>query len=149
MSKPFTPEHFSAFVNPAARVADFATRYSPLIDDQSLQFIQDRVTTMGLTFSPDEISLIASLNTTEKIQMFMDRELVYNNDHDVKATEETAFLPRQVLQSGSAHCFEGGIFAYTVAYLHGYDPRMVLLESTQDVHHNVVIYQDRVTRNYG
>ena len=57
--------------------------------------------------------------------------------------------PRQVLRTAHAHCFEGAVFAYAVNYLHGHNPRWVLLEATQDPDHNLIVLQAPQTGLYG
>lgn len=57
--------------------------------------------------------------------------------------------PLKVLQTAHAHCFEGALFAYAVNYLHGHNPRWVLLEASQDPDHNLIVFQDPRTGLYG
>jgi hypothetical protein len=48
-----------------------------------------------------------------------------------------------------AHCFEGAMFAYAVNHLHGHEPRLVMLEASQDADHNLVVCRDPATGLYG
>jgi hypothetical protein len=57
--------------------------------------------------------------------------------------------PRLVLRTGMAHCFEGATFAYAVNFLHGREPRLVMLEASQDADHNLIVCRDPVTGLYG
>ncbi|GMU63564.1 MAG: hypothetical protein AMXMBFR34_53270 [Myxococcaceae bacterium] len=46
-------------------------------------------------------------------------------------------------------CFEGAMFAYAVNTLQGHEPRLVLLEASQDSDHNLVVWRDAGTGLYG
>jgi hypothetical protein len=108
-----------------------------------------RVRELSLTFTEDELVLLAALDTPARVQEFLNTQVYYNNDHASPDMEETAIPPRLVLQTGLAHCFEGALFAYAVNYLHGHNPRLVLLEASQDSDHNLVIFQDPHTGLHG
>ena len=57
--------------------------------------------------------------------------------------------PRLVLRTGMAHCFEGAMFAYAVNFLHGHEPRLLMLEASQDADHNLVVCRDPRTGLWG
>ena len=57
--------------------------------------------------------------------------------------------PRLVLRTGVAHCFEGAMFAYAVNFLHGHEPRLVMLEASQDADHNLIVCRDPSTGLFG
>jgi hypothetical protein len=101
------------------------------------------------TFEGEELIVLAGLDTPAKLQEFLDTRIYYNDDHISSEQDETAMPPRRILQTGVAHCFEGALFAYAVNFLHGHDPRFVLLETVQDIEHNLVVVQDAQTRLYG
>ena len=89
------------------------------------------------TLSPGMHKLLRRLSTPEKIQRYLD-DLPYNKEK----SGETCRSPRLVMEYNTAHCFEGAMFAYAVNTLHGHEPRLVLLEASQDSDHNLVVYRD-------
>ena len=115
----------------------------------SLRRVQTRVRELGLEFTDEDVLIIAALDNPRRVQWFLDNEVYYNNDHGDIETEETSFSPRTVLRTGMAHCFEGAMFAYAVNYLHGFEPRWMLLEGTRDVDHNLVVYQEHHAFRWG
>ena len=108
--------------------ADFSRKVDHF---KHLEFVK-RVQELGLAFTDDEFIVIASLDHPDKVQKFLNKQIFYNDDHDTDEAVETAFSPRTMLREGKAHCFEGMLFAYMVNYLHGYNPKMVLLEASLD-----------------
>ena len=149
MSKPKPPDGVLPHRSPESQVKIFADLYHGKIDPTAYAHIQNRARKLGLRFTEDELLVMAALDTPVKVQHFMDTQIYYNDDHISVEQEETALPPRLVLQTGIAHCFEGALFAYTVNYLHGHEPRFFLLESIQDTEHNVVVWQDPQTKRYG
>jgi hypothetical protein len=149
MSKPETPDQPVLQLEPAEQVKYFAELYRPYVDPKRLKQFQELTTKEGLVFEADESTILAALDTPEKVQHFLNTHIYYNNDHATPETEETAMSPRRVIQTARAHCFEGAMFAYAVNYLHGHSPRLVLLEASQDSEHNLVLYQDPKTRLLG
>ena len=139
MSKPGQPPFD---LDPARQVASLLEVYRPSIHSQTVDRLASRVRELGLTFTADELCLLAALETPERVQEFLNTQVYYNNDHAHPDQEETAMSPRQVLQTARAHCFEGALFAYAVNYLHGHNPRLVLLEASQDSEHNLVLFTD-------
>ena len=127
----------------------FADAYRDAIDPASHARVGARARELDLRFSDDELRVIAALDTPDKVQDFLDTEIFYNYDHISVEQEETAQSPRRVLHTGMAHCFEGALFAYAINFLHGHAPRFALLETTQDVEHNLVVYRDPRTGLYG
>lgn len=148
MSKPIPPEG-SPRVAPEARLADFAGRYLSATSAEARERFAARAEELGLRFEADEVSVLAALDTPAKVQSFLNEELYYNDDHASEDQEETAAPPRLVLRTGMAHCFEGAMFAYAVNHLHGHEPRLVMLEASQDADHNLVVCRDRATGLYG
>jgi hypothetical protein len=148
MSKPIPPEGIPR-LPPAARLRELAAPYRGAVDREGLRRFRERCRDLGLLFEPAEIKIFAALDTPGKIQEFLNTRLYYNDDHASVDQEETAMPPRRVLRTGAAHCFEGAMFAYAVNFLHGHDPRLVMLEASQDADHNLVVCRDRSTGLYG
>jgi|GEM_PF-404092 len=142
-------------ISPEAQIAYYVKRVASRVHPASLARLQARVRELHLDFSDDEILILAALDNPRRVQWFLDHEVYYNNDHPYSEEqltaeeEETAFAPRTVLRKGRAHCFEGALFAYTANYLHGFEPRWMLLEGTRDVDHNLVVYQDKHAVRWG
>jgi hypothetical protein len=134
---------------PQEQIAYYVKRAASRVHPASLEKIQTRVRELNLDFDSDEIFILAALDNPRRVQWFLDNEVYYNNDHAFDDQEETSLPPRMVLRTGMAHCFEGALFAYTVNYLHGFEPRWMLLEGTRDVDHNLVVYQDKHAVRWG
>lgn len=136
-------------LTPQAQIAYYVKRVAARVHPVSLERIQTRVRELQLDFSADEIFILAALDNPRRVQWFLNHEVYYNNDHAFEEQEETSLAPRMVLQTGMAHCFEGALLAYTINYLHGFEPRWLLLEGTRDVDHNLVVYQDKHAVRWG
>ncbi|CAG0946698.1 hypothetical protein ANRL1_03191 [Anaerolineae bacterium] len=149
MSKPILPDESLPRREPAAQVKFFADFYRRATNPVAIAWFRARVRDLSLHFSDDELTVLAALDTPDKVQEFLNTQIYYNNDHASVELEETAMPPRRVLQTGIAHCFEGALFAYAVNFLHGHDPRLVLLEACQDSEHNLVVCQDPRTGLFG
>ncbi len=145
LSPSFTPPHLT----PEQQLAYFVQRVRAQIHPASLEKIQTRVRELNLDFSNDEILILAALDNPRRVQWFLDNEIYYNNDHATIEQEETSMSPRRVLRTGMAHCFEGALFAFAVNFLHGFEPRWMLLEGSRDVDHNLVLYQDKHAMRWG
>ena len=149
MSRLATPNQPRIARAPEQQVKYFVDLYRDSINPDSLAKLESRAGQLQLPFTHYELLVIAALDTPDKVQAFLDAQLYYNDDHISVEQEETAMPPRRVLQTGMAHCFEGALFAYAVNYLHGYGPRFMLLETTQDIEHNLIVWQDSQTKFYG
>lgn len=149
MSRLATPNQPRVVRYPEEQVKYFADLYRDSINPTLLANLQARVENLELRFTNSELLVLGALDTPDKVQIFLDTQLYYNDDHISVEQDETAFSPRRVLQTGMAHCFEGALFAYTVNYLHGHHPCFMLLETTQDIEHNLVVWQDPRTQLYG
>jgi len=147
MSKPGQAP--AALPDPFEQVRFFADLYRDSADPATLARLTARVRESGLAFTPDELVILAALDTPARVQEFLNTQIYYNNDHASPDVEETARPPRLVLQTARAHCFEGAMFAYAVNHLHGHNPQLMLLEASQDSEHNLVLYQDPQTGLYG
>lgn len=141
--EPVTP------LEPEKQLETFANHYRNRINVNSLSRFRAAVDECGLHFAPDELTILAALDTPAKVQEFLNTQIWYNNDHSSAELEETAMPPRLVLRTAIAHCFEGATFAYAVNFLHGHKPKWSLLEAYQDSEHNLVIMQDEATGLYG
>jgi hypothetical protein len=148
MSKPF-PGAAPPIPDPREQMQYLLARYGDGVRPSAFAQLKRRTQELGLAFDDDELHVLASLDTPDRVQDFLDRELHYNNDHASVEQDETAMPPRQVLRTGMAHCFEGAMFAYAVNYLHGFAPQLCLLESIQDSEHNLVIVRDHHGGWYG
>ncbi len=148
MSKPIPKEGIPPLA-PEERLRSFASAYRGAVGPEARARFEARCRDLGLNFSEDEITVLAALETPDKVQEFLNTELYYNDDHASVDQEETAAPPRLVLRTGMAHCFEGAMFAYAVNYLHGHEPRLVMLEASQDADHNLVVCRAPGTGLFG
>ncbi len=148
MSKPVPPEGIVRRSR-EEQVRYFAALYERSVNPVQRAWFEARSGGLGLSFSADEATVLAALDTPVKVQDFLDNELYYNDDHASVEQDETATPPRGVLGTGMAHCFEGAMFAYAVNFLHGHKPSLVLLEASQDADHNLVVCRDPRTKLYG
>jgi hypothetical protein len=135
--------------DPEEQIKAFACANRDAVDPATLARLTARVRELGLTFTDDELLILAALDTPARVQAFLNTQIYYNNDHASPDLEETAMPPRMVLRTARAHCFEGALFAYATNYLHGHAPRLMLLEASQDSEHNLVLYRDPQTGRYG
>ncbi len=142
MSKPLPANGPAPQLAPDEQIAQFAALYRRAVNPVALAWFSARVRNLGLRFSDDELVILAALNTPARVQDFLDAQIYYNYDHSAPDQEETCHPPRRVLQTAHAHCFEGALFAYAVNYLHSHNPRMVLLEASQDSEHNLVLFEE-------
>ena len=149
MSKPEIVGEPRATRTPAEQVNYFADLLHERVSPVSLARLASRAQELHLQFSENELLIFAALATPDRVQEFLNTQIYYNNDHAYPGQQETVNSPRGVLLAGAAHCFEGALFAYAVNYLHGHSPQMVLLESTEDSDHNLIVYRDPQTQLYG
>jgi hypothetical protein len=148
VSKPI-PKEGIVRLSPEEKLREFAGLYRGSVSPEAARLFASRCDTLGLRFTDDEFAGLAALDTPAKLQDFLNAELYYNDDHASVEQEETAMPPRLVLRTGMAHCFEGAMFAYAVNFLHGHEPRLVMLEASQDADHNIVAWRDPGTGLYG
>jgi hypothetical protein len=148
MSKPIPPEGIERRTA-EEQVRFFAGQSRRAVNPAQRAWFGARCAGLGLHFPDDELTVLAALDTPGKVQVFLDTQLYYNDDHASVDQEETAMPPRRVLQTGLAHCFEGAMFAFAVNFLHGHDPCLVLLEASQDADHNLVVVRDKETKLFG
>jgi hypothetical protein len=148
MSKPIPPEGI-VHLPPGEQLKAFADPVRGSLGPEAIGRFAARCRALGLGLDGDELAILAALDTPGKVQDFLDTRLYYNDDHASVEQDETAMPPRLVLRTGMAHCFEGALFAYAVNVLHGHEPRLVMLEASQDADHNLVVCRDAATGLYG
>ncbi len=88
-----------------------------------------------LRYTKDEIAVIRSCDTPEKVQEFL-LGMPYNFDEP----DETWRSFRGVMRGRTAHCFEGAVFAAAVLAEHGYPPLLMCMEAS-DIDHNIFVYR--------
>lgn len=92
-----------------------------------------------MAWNNDEIKLLKSLDSTVKIQDFLD-SVEYNPKYECRS-------PRYVIKTRSAHCFEGALFAASVLSIHGHKPLIVDMKSWNDDDHVIAVF--RVDNHWG
>lgn len=85
-------------------------------------------------FTRSELAVLGKLSTPEKIQRFLDEEVLY--DHSVSCRS-----PRRVLRERRGHCVEGALLATTALRLHGHPPLILDLEAERDDDHVLTIFR--------
>jgi hypothetical protein len=88
-------------------------------------------------FTPRQRSILRRLDTPEKIQCYLDRQIPYNTEPD----GETCRSPKRVLRDHLAHCLEGAMFAAAALRAHGAPPLLLDLASVRDDDHVIAIYR--------
>jgi hypothetical protein len=86
------------------------------------------------TFSREERAILARLSTPHKIQDFL-LGLPYSADERYRC-------PRAVLRDGTAHCFDGSLFAAAALRFIGFRPLIVdMLPNKRDDDHLLAVYK--------
>jgi len=80
-----------------------------------------------------ESRLFARLNSPTKIQDYIN-SLPFNHER----RGETYMSPRRMIAAGTAHCFEGALFAAAALIYHGRKPLLLDLRTTNDDQDHVV-----------
>ncbi len=89
--------------------------------------------------SPLERKIFSSLSSPIKVQDYLEK--VPTN---FELTCETNHSPRQVLEFGMAHCFEGAVFAAAVLAYHGHRPLLMdFATAYDDEDHTVALFNQR------
>lgn len=83
--------------------------------------------------SKKESGLFTKLNSPAKIQDFLN-SLPFNHERH----GETYMSPRRMIAAGTAHCFEGALFAAAALMYHGQKPLLLDLRTTSDDQDHVV-----------
>ena len=101
--------------------------------EPSVQFLH----TLGC---PDKyIPLVQQLDTPWQVQTYINQHFKY--DHSNATRGLVGILETK---GNLAHCFEGAMFAYTLLWLHGWKPSIVLLQAGDNKYgedHNIVPYR--------
>jgi hypothetical protein len=85
-------------------------------------------------FSPEDLRTLRALNTSAKIQKFIDGiEYQY---------ADTAWSPLRVLRERKGHCMEGALLAAAALRVNGRPPLLMDLEAVHDDDHVVAVYRD-------
>lgn len=80
-----------------------------------------------------ELKLLRRLNSPAKIQDYL--ETLKAN---FEPQDETLMSPRRIIQSGTAHCLEGALFAAAAFWVNGGKPLLLDLKTTQADYYHVV-----------
>jgi len=91
-------------------------------------------------FTNEEQALIRRLNTPGKVQEFLIKEIVYDNQDDIEEEKETWRSLRRVIRDRKAHCFEGALAAAAIMMQHNYPPLILCMEA-RDIDHIVFAYR--------
>ncbi len=90
-------------------------------------------------FGRPELKVLRRLNTPERIQHFLDRDVAYNKER----SGPTCRSPRRVLRDRTAHCLEGALFGAAALRVNGYPPLLLDLEAVRDDDHCLAIFRQR------
>ena len=90
-------------------------------------------------FSTDELRILRSLNSPQKIQHFLDHDVRYNKELD----GETCRSPRRVLRDRLAHCMEGALLAAAAFRVQGGPALIVDLEAVRDDDHILTVFKEK------
>lgn len=85
-------------------------------------------------FTRSELAVLAKLSSPEKIQRFLDEEVVYDPGVSCRS-------PRRVLRERRGHCVEGALLATTALRLQGHPPLILDLEAERDDDHVLTIFR--------
>ncbi len=86
-----------------------------------------------------ERSLYSRLDSPEKVQRFLDDDVVYNKELDGPSSRG----PRWVIRERRGHCMEGALFAAAALRMQGYPPLLVDLEAVRDDDHVLAVFNRR------
>ncbi len=81
----------------------------------------------------EEARFLKSLNNPDKIQSFLD-SIEYNPEY-------TSRSPRWVIKTGTAHCFEGALFAAAALQFIGNKPLIVDMLAEDDDDHVIAVFK--------
>ncbi|MBM3272444.1 hypothetical protein FJY94_04180 [Candidatus Kaiserbacteria bacterium] len=92
---------------------------------------------MSPLLSPLERRLFQKLSTPGRIQDYLDSLPI-----NFELSGETYFSPRRTVREGTAHCFEGALFAAAVLAWHGQEPLLLDLKTAApDTDHVVALFR--------
>jgi hypothetical protein len=87
------------------------------------------------TLSPKDLRTLRSLNTTARIQKFID-SLTYQY-------ADTAGSPQRTLRDRRGHCLEGALLAAAALRVNGHPALLMDLEAVRDDDHVIALYRER------
>lgn len=87
-----------------------------------------------LGFNARERAIFQRLSSPEKIQRFLDEEVIYDPGENCRS-------PRRLLRERRGHCVEGAMLASTALRLNGDPPLVLDMEASRDDDHVVAIFQ--------
>ena len=90
-------------------------------------------------FTAAERAVFRRLSCPDKIQRFLDFDLVYNKEKD----GITCRSPRRVLRDRTAHCMEGALFGAAALRGIGHPPLLLDLEAVRDDDHVLAVFRQR------
>jgi hypothetical protein len=96
---------------------------------------------LGAKWSREELSVLDRLKTPERVQRFLDEELLYNKEPD----GETCRSPRRVLRDRVAHCAEAAFLAAASFRRAGRPPLVLLLRAERDDDHVLALFREKRT----
>ena len=85
-------------------------------------------------FTRTELAALGKLSTPEKIQRFLDEEVLYDPAVSCRS-------PRRLLRERRGHCVEGALLAATALRLHGHPPLILDLEAERDDDHVLTVFR--------
>jgi hypothetical protein len=85
-------------------------------------------------FNHRECAIFRRLSTPDKIQRFLDEEVVYDRGNNCRS-------PRRVLAERRGHCVEGAMLAATALRLLGQRPLLLDMAAERDDDHVVALFQ--------
>jgi hypothetical protein len=91
-------------------------------------------------FTQEETALIQKLDTPERVQEFLIKEIQYDCQDDAEDEDETWRSFRRVVRDKKAHCFEGALTAAAIMKQHEYPPLIVCMEA-RDLDHIIFVYK--------
>jgi len=86
-----------------------------------------------MDWTNDEMAFLKTMSDPDKIQGFLD-SVDYNPVYECRS-------PRWVIKKGSAHCFEGALFAAAALQFNGFKPLIVDLKAFNDDDHVIAIFK--------
>ena len=85
-------------------------------------------------FTRQEATVFRTLTSAEKIQRFLDEDVVYDPSVSCRS-------PRRLLRDRRGHCMEGALFASTALRLLGHPPLILDLEARRDDDHVLAVFR--------
>ena len=85
-------------------------------------------------FNRSESAIFRQLSTPEKVQRFLDEEILYDPSVSCRS-------PRRVLHERRGHCVEGALLAATALRIHGHPPLLLDLQAQRDDDHVLTLFR--------